>query len=139
MEAPAGYSRDFVSRFRLDLVSYITDNVSYITDNVSFFGPGLGLVAVSLILFRRAQSKNHSWHGRIIHGIMTMATRDMRRKFTRRGVEGRSILMNTDNMQVIMRSLGHTTKTKHLWDTHQSADGIRGTPPAGLVGCLPRK
>ena len=28
MEAPAGYSRDFVSRFRLDFVSYITDNAA---------------------------------------------------------------------------------------------------------------
>ena len=28
LEAPAGYSRDFVSRFRLDSVSYITDNAA---------------------------------------------------------------------------------------------------------------
>ena len=28
LEAPAGYSRDFVSRFRLDFVSYITDNAA---------------------------------------------------------------------------------------------------------------
>ena len=28
LEAPAGYIRDFVSRFRLDFFSYITDNAA---------------------------------------------------------------------------------------------------------------